>query len=120
SGVASLFSTVYCMINLQDTIVFSTRSKCYVPSCINATWIALIMLALAAVLIKLPSEGQAGTESSRATRVRFAVARDLPSLGSSREMIETGWGAPTLAKSQELRYQMKDGAIVFCLDPKGV
>jgi len=120
SGAVCLFGTVYCMIRL-DKDTFVPNTKPHVLDWINATWIALSLLAVAVVLTKLPqSAGPLGTDSPGATRVRFAVARDLPALGSSREMIEAAWGAPTLAKGQELRYQMKDGAIVFCLDPKGV
>ncbi len=120
-GATCLFGTVFCMIQVQDVDTFKPKDMRYVPGWTNATWIALGMLALAAVLMKLvPSTGQVGSDSQGATRIRFAVARGLPALGSSREMIETGWGTPTLAKSQELRYHTTDGTIIFCLDQKGV
>jgi len=121
SGAVCLFGTVYCMIGIQGEVTFIPKEKLFVPGWTNATWIALGMLALAAILLKLfPSTARVESELHGATRARFAVARDLPPLGSSHEMIETGWGTPTLAKAQELRYLTTDGTIIFCLDTKGV
>lgn len=120
SGAVCLFGTVFCMIKLQNTKQFKPKEKRYVPGWINATWIALSMLAIAVILVKVvPSAGHSTADFPKALGARFAVARDLPSLGSNRDMIEKEWGAPTLVKSQELRYRTRDGAIVFCLDTKG-
>jgi hypothetical protein len=121
SGAICLFGIVSCMIALQDEgEKFATKGKARVPCWINTAWIALGWLALAAVLIKVPWGVRAGTESPGATRVRFAVARELPALGSRREIIETEWGAPALANNGELRYQTNNGTIIFCLNSEGV
>jgi len=121
SGATCLFGTVYCMIEVQQVRVFKPQDKRYVPGWTNATWIALGALALATILIKIfPYTGQTEPDSQKGTLVRFAVARNLPALGSSQEMIQAAWGTPTLAKTHELRYQTANGTVVFCLDPKGL
>jgi len=53
AGTGCLFGTVYCMIGLQDAVSFKPKDKRYIPGWINASWIALGMLALATVLLKI-------------------------------------------------------------------
>lgn len=121
SGAVCLFGTVFCLIKLQDTKQFKPKEKRFVPGWINATWIALGMLALAVVLIKVVPKAEhsaAGLPTAPATR--FAVVRNLPPVGSAGDLVEKEWGTPSVVKSQEIRYQTGDGTIIFCLDAKGL
>jgi len=122
TGVPCMFGTIYSMVSLQGKVKFTPNAPPYIPSWINATWFALGLLALTSVAAKsTPAAGQESADSSKATaQVRFVVARDLPELGASRQLIETRWGTPAQEKDSELLYRTKDGVIVFCLDRKGV
>lgn len=122
AGVLSMFGTIYCMISLQGKPSFTPKSPPYVPSWINATWFALVLLALSSVAVKsLPAAGPATAESTQATtEVRFTIARDLPGLGTSRQAIETKWGTPTSENISQLLYRTREGLIEFCLDAKGL
>ena len=120
TGVACLFGTIYSMIGLQAKEKFSLKDFAFVPSCINATWFALGLLAFGSVLVKsIPANTQDRTGYVAAQQPRFAIVRELPVLGTSRPLIEAGWGTPTSQSSSELLYRTKDGVIAFCLDSKG-
>src|SRR5208282_4964992 len=41
SGVVCIFGTIYSMISLQDETDFTPNACPYIPSWINATWVAL-------------------------------------------------------------------------------
>jgi len=120
TGVLCLFGIVFCMIKIQDTKTFKPSERRFVPSWVNATWIALGVLAFASVLVRVvPLLMKPSAELSvEKAGVRFAVARELPPLGTNRETIEKLWGIAATAGPQELRYRTKDGTIVFCLDSK--
>jgi hypothetical protein len=121
SGAVCLFGTVFCMIKLQGTKQFKPKEKRFIPGWINATWIALGMLALAVVLIKVaPAARHAATDPATLPGTRFAVARDLPLLGSTRDTVEKEWGTPAVVQSKELRYRTRDGSVIFCLDGGGL
>lgn len=122
TGVLCIFGTVYSMIGLQDRKTFKPNAAPHVPCWINATWFALFALALSSVALKsLPAADEKGTDSAKDTPyTRFVVARDLPELGSTRKMIETKWGLPSMESDSGILYRTKEGVIVFCLDPKGV
>jgi hypothetical protein len=117
-----MFGTVFSMIGLQSAPKFKPNAFPYIPSWINATWFALFLLALSSVAVKsFPATGQESPESTKSTaQVRFVVARELPELGTSRQVIETKWGSPAEENDSELLYRTKDGVIVFCLDTKGL
>jgi hypothetical protein len=117
-----MFGVIYSMISLQDKAKFIPKDFLYVPSWINATWFALVLLAFTCVAVKaFPAPRDASADSTGAkAQVRFVIARDLPELGASRQEIETTWGAPAQEKDSELLYRTKDGVIVFCLDTKGI
>jgi len=122
AGVLCIFGTIYSMISLQNKKAFAPNASPYIPSWINATWFALFVLAFSSVVVKaLPTVNEGNADSAKGTaQVRFVVARDLPELGASRQEIGTKWGTPTQPNDSELVYRTKDGAIVFCLDLKGV
>lgn len=121
-GVVCVCGTIYCMLTLQVGDTFKPKEKRYVPCWNNVTWAALVLLACGVVAVKtFPASGSAIAEPTGATTpARFAIARDLPELGASLQVIETRWGIPALEKNSELLYRTKDGAIIFCLDSKGV
>ncbi len=121
-GVVCVCGTIYCMVTLQVAETFKPKEKRYVPCWNNVTWIALVLLACGVVVVKLfPASGPSIAESPETTTlVRFAIARDRPDLGASRQVIETKLGTPALEKDSALLYRTKDGAIVFCIDSKGV
>lgn len=122
SAALCMFGTIFSMIGLQHTATFKPNASPYIPSWINATWFALFLLAMSSVAVKsFPATGQESAESTKSTaQVRFVVARELPELGTSRQLIETKWGSPAQENDSELLYRTKDGVIVFCLDPKGL
>jgi hypothetical protein len=117
-----MFGTIFSMISLQRALKFKPNAFPYIPSWINATWFALFLLALSSVAVKsFPAIGQESTDSTKgAPQGRFVVARDLPELGASRQVVETKWGTPAQESDSQLLYRTKDGVIVFCLDPKGL
>ena len=80
------------------------------------------LLALGSVVVKSwPAVGQESADSTKeGAQVRFVVARDLPELGTSRQVGQTKWGMPAVENDSELLYRTKDGVIVFCLDAKGL
>ncbi|HKW61145.1 MAG TPA: hypothetical protein VJN89_01255 [Candidatus Acidoferrum sp.] len=120
TSAACLFGTIYSMIGLQAVEKFNLRDFTFIPSCINATWFALGLLAFGSVLIKaVPATTQERMEHLTSPLTRFVVAHDLPVLGTSGQLIETGWGTPTSKTASELLYRTKDGVIAFCLDSKG-
>jgi hypothetical protein len=91
SAALCMFGTIFSMIGLQHTATFKPNASPYIPSWINATWFALFLLALSSVAVKsFPATGQESAESTKSTaQVRFVVARELPELGTSRQLIET-------------------------------
>lgn len=90
TGAACLFGTIYSMIGLQAKEKFNLKDFAFIPSCINATWFALGLLAFGSVLVKsIPATTQESTVDITEPQLRFAIVRDLPLLGTSRELIET-------------------------------
>lgn len=89
------------MIKLQDTKTFKPSEKQFVPGWVNATWIALGVLALASVLVRVVPllMKQSAEISIEKAGVRFAVAHELPPLGSTRETTEKLWGIAASAGS---------------------
>jgi hypothetical protein len=122
TDVLCMFGTIYCMISLQGKGKFTPKEPPYIPSWINATWLALGLLALSSVGVKsFPTAGQERIGSTGATaQARFTVVRDLPELGANRQAIKTNWGIPAREGDSELQYRTKDGVVLFCLDPKGL
>jgi hypothetical protein len=122
TGVVCIFGTIYSMISLQDKTKFKPKELAFVPSWINATWFALGLMAFGSLAVKFtPAVSLESTDSSKVTaQVRFVVARDLPELGATRQLIENKWGTPALQRDSELLYRTKDGVIIFCLDSKGI
>jgi hypothetical protein len=120
TAVVCMFGLLYSMVKLQDQPKFTPNKPPYIPSWINATWFALSLLALSSVIVKSLPAMHAGDEAILPTQVRFVVARDLPTLGTARQVIETRWGAPALEKDSALLYRTSDGFIVFCIDSKGI
>lgn len=123
TGIGCIFGTIYSMISLTVTgkSKFMLKDPPHILSWINVTWFALGLMALGSVAVKFPGAGQESADSAKANaQVRFVVARELPELGASRQVVETKWGTPALEYDSELLYQTKDGVIVFCLNPKGL
>jgi len=120
TAAVCMFGLLYSMVKLQDKVKFVPNKPPYVPSWINATWFALSLLALSSVIVKSLPATRMEDAAIPPTQVRFVVARDLPTLGTTRRVIETRWGAPTSEQDAALLYRTSDGFIVFCLDPKGI
>ena len=121
AGVFSMFGTIYSMISLQGKAQFVPNTFPYIPCWVNATWFALALLALSGVIAKAFPAGLKDSNSTKGhAQARFVVARDLPHLGSSRQVVETQWGMPARESNSELVYWTEEGAIVFCLDTKEI
>lgn len=121
TGVMSLLCTIYSMIVLYDKKTFVPSSHTHISSSMNATWMVLVSLSLALVVLKTaPVASRDSAQSEKSTsRARFVIVRDLPELGTWRGVIETMWGTPSEENDHELLYRTKTGLIVFCLDAKG-
>ncbi len=119
TGVLSLSCTIASMIILQGEKTFVPNAHLNVLGSINSTWITLALLSLALIVVKTSSAvGPGSAETPRATaQLRFAVAHDLPELGTSRAVIKTTWGTPSQESDHGLLYLTKDGVTMFCLDP---
>ena len=122
TGVVGIFTTIYCMVKLQEGAKFSPSTKPFVPAIINGTWICLLWLGGCVVASTFsPGAGETGNGSAGApTGRRFAVVHDLPELRTDRKRIENVWGAPESGTVQSLVYRTNGGVVVFCLDSQGL